>query len=327
VKQTVLVTGANGFVGRHLLNLLTSEGTHVVAWQRASHPNELEETKNSQGRNAATTLWQSIDVLDRKAVFESIRTIRPSAIYHCAGAAHVGNSWNQPLNTLRVNTIGTHHLLEAIRLTQLDTRLLIPGSAMVYKQSSDAINETHAIGPSNPYGLSKLAQELLGTRAAKYNGATVLITRSFNHLGPGQDPSYVASGFAEQIARIETCDTKPVILTGNLDARRDLTDVRDTVRAYRLIMESGQSGRIYNVCSGRTYVIRDVLERLLLQTQAEIRVESDLERWRPQDNPLLLGDPKRLKDELGWTPSISLNHTLNDLLNYWRKRIQSENVQ
>jgi len=327
VKQTVLVTGANGFVGRHLLNLLTSEGTHVVAWQRASHPNELEETKNSQGRNATTTLWQSMDVLDRKAVFESIRTIRPSAIYHCAGAAHVGNSWNQPLNTLRVNTIGTHHLLEAIRLTQLDTRLLIPGSAMVYKQSSDAINETHPIGPSNPYGLSKLAQELLGTRAAKYNGATVLITRSFNHLGPGQDPSYVASGFAEQIARIETCGTKPVIRTGNLDARRDLTDVRDTVRAYRLIMDSGQSGCIYNVCSGRTYVIRDVLERLLLQTQAEIKIESDPERWRPQDNPLLLGDPKRLKDELGWTPSISLDHTLNDLLNYWRKRIQLENVQ
>lgn len=327
MKQTVLVTGANGFVGRHLLNLLTSEGTHVVAWQRASHPNELEETKNSQGRNATTTLWQSMDVLDRKAVFESIRTIRPSAIYHCAGAAHVGNSWNQPLNTLRVNTIGTHHLLEAIRLTQLDTRLLIPGSAMVYKQSSDAINETHPIGPSNPYGLSKLAQELLGTRAAKYNGATVLITRSFNHLGPGQDPSYVASGFAEQIARIETCGTKPVIRTGNLDARRDLTDVRDTVRAYRLIMDSGQSGCIYNVCSGRTYVIRDVLERLLLQTQAEIKIESDPERWRPQDNPLLLGDPKRLKDELGWTPSISLDHTLNDLLNYWRKRIQLENVQ
>lgn len=327
MKQTVLVTGANGFVGRHLLNLLTSEGTHVVAWQRASHPNELEETKNSRGRNATTTLWQSMDVLDRKAVFESIRTIRPSAIYHCAGAAHVGNSWNQPLNTLRVNTIGTHHLLEAIRLTQLDTRLLIPGSAMVYKQSSDAINETHPIGPSNPYGLSKLAQELLGTRAAKYNGATVLITRSFNHLGPGQDPSYVASGFAEQIARIETCGTKSMIRTGNLDARRDLTDVRDTVRAYRLIMESGQSGRIYNVCSGRTYVIRDVLERLLLQTQAEIKIESDPERWRPQDNPLLLGDPKRLKDELGWTPSISLDHTLNDLLNYWRKRIQSENVQ
>ena len=327
MKQTVLVTGANGFVGRHLLNLLTSEGTHVVAWQRTSHLNELEETKNSQGRNATTTLWQSMDVLDRKAVFESIRTIRPSAIYHCAGAAHVGNSWNQPLNTLRVNTIGTHHLLEAIRLTQLDTRLLIPGSAMVYKQSSDAINETHPIGPSNPYGLSKLAQELLGTRAAKYNGATVLITRSFNPLGPGQDPSYVASGFAEQIARIETCGTKPVIRTGNLDARRDLTDVRDTVRAYRLIMESGQSGRIYNVCSGRTYVIRDVLERLLLQTQAEIRIESDPERWRPQDNPLLLGDPKRLKDELGWTPSISLDHTLNDLLNYWRKRIQLENVQ
>lgn len=327
MKQTVLVTGANGFVGRHLLNLLTSEGTHVVAWQRASHPNELEETKNSQGRNATTTLWQSMDVLDRKAVFESIRTIRPSAIYHCAGAAHVGNSWNQPLNTLRVNTIGTHHLLEAIRLTQLDTRLLIPGSAMVYKQSSDAINETHPIGPSNPYGLSKLAQELLGTRAAKYNGATVLITRSFNHLGPGQDPSYVASGFAEQIARIETCGTKPVIRTGNLDARRDLTDVRDTVRAYRLIMESGQSGCIYNVCSGRAYVIRDVLERLLLQTQAEIKIESDPERWRPQDNPLLLGDPKRLKDELGWTPSISFDHTLNDLLNYWRKRIQLENVQ
>jgi len=327
VKQTVLVTGANGFVGRHLLKLLTSEGTHVVAWRRASHPNELEETKNSRRRNATTTLWQSMDVLDKKAVFESIQTIRPSAIYHCAGAAHVGSSWNQPLNTLRVNAIGTHHLLEAIRLTQLDTRLLIPGSAMVYKQSSDAINETHPIGPSSPYGLSKLAQELLGTRAEKYDGITVLITRSFNHLGPGQDPSYVASGFAEQIARVETCGTRPVIKTGNLDARRDLTDVRDTVRAYRLIMESGQPGRIYNVCSGRTYVIRDVLQRLLFQTQTKIEVKSDPERWRPQDNPILLGDPTRLKDELGWTPSISLDRTLNDLLNYWRKRIQSESVQ
>ena len=327
MKQTVLVTGANGFVGRHLLKLLTSEGTHVVAWRRASHPNELEETKNSRRRNATTTLWQSMDVLDKKAVFESIQTIRPSAIYHCAGAAHVGSSWNQPLNTLRVNAIGTHHLLEAIRLTQLDTRLLIPGSAMVYKQSSDAINETHPIGPSSPYGLSKLAQELLGTRAEKYDGITVLITRSFNHLGPGQDPSYVASGFAEQIARVETCGTRPVIKTGNLDARRDLTDVRDTVRAYRLIMESGQPGRIYNVCSGRTYVIRDVLQRLLFQTQTKIEVKSDPERGRPQDNPILLGDPTRLKDELGWTPSISLDRTLNDLLNYWRKRIQSESVQ
>ena len=327
MKQTVLVTGANGFVGRHLLNLLTSEDTRVVAWQKTSHPNELEETKNSRRRNATTTIWQNINVLDRKAVFESIRTIRPSAIYHCAGAAHVGSSWNQPLNTLRVNAIGTHHLLEAIRLTQLDTRLLIPGSAMVYKQSSDAINETHPIGPSSPYGLSKLAQELLGTRAAKYDGVTVLVTRSFNHLGPGQAPSYVASGFAEQIARIETCGARPVIRTGNLDASRDLTDVRDTVRAYRLIMESGQSGRIYNVCSGRTYVIRDVLQKLLLQTQTKIRIESDPERWRPQDNPLLLGDPTRLKDELGWTPSIDIDRTLNDLLNYWRKRIQSENVQ
>ncbi len=270
------------------------------------------------------TVWQQVDVLDREGVLGAVRTIRPSAVYHCAGAAHVGGSWNRTPATLQINALGTHHLLEAIRLAGLDTRILIPGSAMVYRETRDTIVEAHPVGPSSPYGLSKLAQELLGTQAVSHDGLAVLITRSFNHLGPGQDRSYAASGFAEQIARIETAGAEPVIRTGNLDARRDLTDVRDTVRAYRMIVGSGRPGRIYNVCSGRAYPIREVLERLLAHARVEIGVVTDPARWRPQDNPVLLGDPARLKDELGWTPTIPLDRTLGDLLDYWRRRLRAE---
>jgi GDP-4-dehydro-6-deoxy-D-mannose reductase len=193
---------------------------------------------------------------------------------------------------------------------------------MVYRPADEPLTEDHALVPPSPYGVSKLAQELLGCRGAS-DGLSVTIARAFNHFGPRQDPFFVASGFARRIADIEAGRWEPEIAVGNLDARRDLTDVRDTVRAYRLILERGVAGRAYNVCSGCAIAIRDLLQELLARARVPIRVRIDPNRYRPNDVPLLLGDPSRIQDELGWTAEIPLERTLDDLLDYWRKQAEA----
>jgi GDP-4-dehydro-6-deoxy-D-mannose reductase len=187
---------------------------------------------------------------------------------------------------------------------------------MVYASADRALTEDDPLIPSSPYAFSKLAQEQLGCRP--YGKVHVLIARAFNHFGPRQDPMFVASGFARRIADIERGRWAPEIAVGNLDARRDLADVRDTVRAYRLIVQRGKAGRPYNVCTGRAIAIRDLLGMLIARARVPMTVKADPARYRPNDVPLLLGDPQRLHDELGWTPRIPLDQTIDDLLEYWR---------
>ena len=194
----------------------------------------------------------------------------------------------------------------------------MPSSALVYASADDALTEAHPLLPSNPYGLSKLAQEMLAMTANE--GRPVMIARPFNHVGPRQDPYFVASGFARRIADIERGRWAPEISVGNLDARRDLTDVRDTVRAYQLILERGQPRRPYNVCSGRAIPIRELLDLLIARARVPVAVKVDPSRYRPNDTPIVLGDPTRLRDELGWTAEIPLERTLDDLLDYWRRQ-------
>jgi GDP-4-dehydro-6-deoxy-D-mannose reductase len=260
-------------------------------------------------------------MLDHAAVTRAIAETRPTEVYHCAGVANVGGSWSNNHATLRTNVLGTEHLLTAIRDHGAPARVLIPGSALVYRPSGSAIDETAPLGPVSPYGLSKLAQEMLGLAAVKQDGMTVLLSRSFTHVGPGQALSYAASSFAEQIARIEAGQATPVLSVGNLEARRDLTDVRDTVRAYQLLMRGGTPATPYNVCSGRAYRIREVLDGLLANTAVDVTVKQDPARARPNDNPLLLGDRSRITQELGWSPEIPLSQTLSDLLDHWRATI------
>jgi GDP-4-dehydro-6-deoxy-D-mannose reductase len=194
----------------------------------------------------------------------------------------------------------------------------VPSSALVYASADQALTEEHPLLPSSPYGLSKLAQEMLGM---KTNGRMdVMIARPFNHVGPRQDPYFAASGFARRIADIERGRWAPEISVGNLEARRDLTDVRDTVRAYQMILERGQPGRPYNVCSGRAIRIRELLDLLIARARVPVEVKVDPARYRPNDTPILLGDPARLRDELGWTAEIPIEQTLDDLLEYWRSR-------
>jgi GDP-4-dehydro-6-deoxy-D-mannose reductase len=281
----------------------------VVAWANPQGAAVVERH--------AKVAWRAVDMLDRDAVRAAVADLRPSAIYHCAGAADVGGSWADPVKPLRVNTLGTHHLLDAVRDAGLRCPVLVTGSALLYRPSTEAITEDSPIGPSNPYALSKLAQEMV---AARVTWCPVLLARPFNHAGPRQSPAYVVSSFARQIAEIEAGLSEPVLRVGNLDARRDITDVRDTVRAYRLLIESGQSGRPYNICSGRAHRIGDLLETLMGLSRTRISVAVDPSRLRPSDNPIVLGDPSRMAREIGWRAEIPIERTLTDLLDYWRQR-------
>jgi GDP-4-dehydro-6-deoxy-D-mannose reductase len=302
-----LVTGAAGFAGSHLLDLLARDGAAVTAWHRPG---------GTSPRDVPGITWHAVDLLDREAVRAAIARIRPSIVYHCAAEAHVVRAGERVNAALLVNVRGTHYVLDALDRERLSTRVLLPSSAIVYQPAGVPIDENHRLRPANPYGLSKLAQEMLAGHTTE--SVTVSVARPFNHIGPRQDPFFSASGFARRIADIEQGRCPPVISVGNLEARRDVTDVRDTVRAYQLIVERGRPRRPYNVCTGRAVTIREVLDLLMARARVPVTVEIDPSRYRPNDTPLLVGDPSRLRDELGWVPKIPLEQTVDDLLEYWR---------
>jgi GDP-4-dehydro-6-deoxy-D-mannose reductase len=314
--NAILVTGAAGFAGSHLLDQLATDdsGSTIVAWHRPG-------SAHGPGSSSTRVRWDAVDMLDRAAVAAAVERSRPETVFHCAGAAHVGRAWSGTETTFAINVRGTQYLLEALehlhRNHGVPARVLVPSSAMIYRPSTEPLGEDDPLVPPNPYGLSKLAQEMLATRNAE-NGVAVCIARAFNHVGPRQDPSFVVSDFARQIARIEATRADPEIVVGNLEARRELTDVRDTVRAYRFVIERGVPGRPYNVATGRAFAIGDLLERLLSRAFVPIRVRTDPARLRPNDVPVLVGDPSRIAKELAWEPSIPLDRTLDDVLEYWR---------
>jgi GDP-4-dehydro-6-deoxy-D-mannose reductase len=239
-------------------------------------------------------------------------------VYHCAGAAHVAQSWKNTTVPLAGNVLTTHYLLDAIRRVGVSCRVLVTGSASVYAASSHPLDEHARVAPASPYGVSKLAQEQLGLRAVTEDGIDVIVARAFNHTGPRQSPAFAAAGMARQVAQIERGDVPPVIRVGNLEAQRDLTDVRDTVRAYALLMASGVPGTIYNVASGVGRPIRTVLESLVARSRVPVRIETDPALFRPNDTPLVVGDAQRLRLATGWAPRIGFDQMLDDLLDYWR---------
>jgi GDP-4-dehydro-6-deoxy-D-mannose reductase len=305
-----LVTGATGFAGSHLVEHLLTGEPAVAAW---ANPRGAPA-----GHSNPKIAWNAVDLLDREAIGDAIAALQPSIVYHCAGAADVGTSWADPVTSLKINAVGTHYLLEAVRLAATTAAVVVVGSASVYRASQEALDEESPIGPSSPYGVSKLAQEMLAARVTAF---PVFLARPFNHAGPRQSSAFVTSSFARQIAEIEAGRSAPLLSVGNLDASRDITDVRDTVRAYRMMAKNGVAGRPYNVCSGRAYRIGDLLEMLLALARTRIRVASDPARLRPSDNPVMLGNPSRIGTDVGWHPAISIADTLKDLLDYWRRRV------
>lgn len=313
MPRPVLVTGAGGFVGGHLLDHLLTLGTPVVGWYRPGSP-PLQQRHKME--------WTAIELLDREVVARAMADLQPQTVYHLAGAAHIGQSWQLTLQTYENNVLATHHLLRAVRTSAPAARVLVTCSGAIYKPLDRPLKETDPIAPSSPYATSKLAQEMLAVHAWQDDGMATLVARAFNHTGPGQDSSYVAAGIARQIARIEAGLQEPRLRLGNLEPKRDLTDVRDVIRAYIAMMRSARAGERYNVCSGRQLSIRALLDAFLAHARVPITVEQDPALFRPNDVPLLVGDHGRLTADTGWEPTIPIEQTVNDLLDYWRQEVR-----
>lgn len=310
-KNPVLVTGAAGFAGSHLIEQLAGSGD-ILAWARSDPPAEI----------AGLASWTRIDLLDRDRVRREIHAVRPAAVYHCAGASHVGASWQNTAQPLAHNALATHYLLDALRRAGAETRVVVVGSATVYAPSTAPLREDDRLAPNSPYATSKLAQEQIALRAGAGSGLCVIVARPFNHTGPRQRPDFAAPGFARQIALIEQGTLEPLIKVGNLDAERDLSDVRDTVRGYRLLMERGEPGTVYNVASGIGRSIRAVLDALVKRARVPVTIRVDPERLRPNDTPVIVGDATRLHTATGWAPQVTFDQMIDDLLEFWRGRVQ-----
>jgi GDP-4-dehydro-6-deoxy-D-mannose reductase len=250
-------------------------------------------------------------------------------VFHLAGLAHVKESWSNRKETIETNFLGSLNLLEACRELPTFPKVLLVGSAECYGrvgEENQPILETHPLAPASPYAVSKIAQEMLAVQYGRSEKLPVYVTRSFNHTGPRQKESFVCSGFARQVALAEAGQISPQIVVGNLSAKRDFSDVRDVVRAYKAIVEDGQPGEPYNVCSGEAHSIREVLDTLLSFSSVNFEVTVDSARFRPSDLPLLVGSPEKLKSHTGWVRQFSFTQTLQDLLNYWRFRVRSQSA-
>jgi GDP-4-dehydro-6-deoxy-D-mannose reductase len=296
-----LVTGAAGFVGRHLIEHLESCGDDVVAVDRHDGP----------------------DLLDAEGLRTVLHDVRPDAVYHLGGWSDVGGSWDHPAEAFRANAEGTLHLLPACRDTA--GRVLVVSSADIYgKVTPDELPLTEAapIRPVSPYAASKVAADQLALQAWLGYGMEAIRVRAFNHLGPGQTNRFVAPALAERIARCELAG-EDVVTVGNMTPRRDFTDVRDVARAYRLLVEHGKPGEAYNVCSGRDLSIAELAERLVGMATRDVQLISDPTLQRPVDVPVLRGDAAKLTDATGWRPEIPLDRTLGDLLAEQRALVRS----
>ncbi len=294
-----LITGGRGFVGTWLARHLEEMGDDVVA------------------------IDQEVEITDPSALLAAVRDAAPDAIYHLAALTHVGKSWDEPLTVFEVNVIGTAALLAAARECGTDPRILVTSSAEVYGAVTDPsslpLRESSPTAPLTPYAASKLAAEALIAQACLGHGQHVVTVRPFNHIGPGQTPNFAVPALAKRIVEAERSGATSIPV-GNLSARRDFTDVRDVVRAYRLLVESGGPGETYNICTGRDVAISEIADQLLGLAGTELTLVPDPALLRPVEVPVLRGDPGRLTAATGWKPEIPLEQTLADVLAYWREQ-------
>lgn len=314
----VLVTGASGFAGSHLIEIL-----------QTTFPGAVEIWGADRGRSErmvqSGVQWRLADLLDETAVRTLIQEVRPERIYHLAGQAHVGESWKNPWATFETNLRAQINLCEALLSENLSARLLVPGSMEEYGRVAAEdlpIKETQSLRPDSPYGVSKVAQDLLGQQYFLSRQLPVVRVRPFNHIGPRQHVRFVAPAFASQIAAIEAGQQPPVLKVGNLAARRDFTDVRDMMRAYILALEQGEPGDVYNLGSGRSRSIQELLDTLVAAASVTVQVETDPARMRPADVPDVACDATKFSARTGWKPQIAFEQSLRDLLDYERQRLK-----
>jgi GDP-4-dehydro-6-deoxy-D-mannose reductase len=308
----LLILGATGFVGRHLLRECRGRGDELWATYR---PGDLQPSGGG-------VRWLPVDVLETDSIREALAASRPEGVVHLAGQASVATANRDPIGTFRINAEGTYRVLNALREQAPHARAIAVGSAEVYGVVPAAelpVRETRPLAPSSPYGASKAAADLVAEQAAIGWGLDVVRMRPFNHVGPGQRQGFVAPDFASQVAAIERGESEPVLRVGNLSGRRDFTDVRDIARAYRDAVERGRAGEAYNLCSGRPTRIEDIVRFFVDRSDVEIEVRPDESRLRPVDVPEFLGSPEKARAELGWVAEIPLESSLGDVLEEWRR--------
>jgi GDP-4-dehydro-6-deoxy-D-mannose reductase len=306
--NNILVTGCSGFLASHLLKLLLQDSE-----------NRIFGMTEVPGFSYSRVEVHQVDIRRRDDLIRLLAEISPDVVYHLAAITNVAFAWKNPVLTYEVNFLGSSNLLEAVLPAAPRARVVLMSSAELYHGGGEVpITEDSPVHIMNPYALSKMAMEMLGDLYWKSRGLNVCKLRAFNFTGPGQDVKFVASDFASQIAAIEKGKQEAVIRVGNLAAVRDFSDVRDMARYVQVLGGRGRGGDVYNLCSGRSYSIRNILDMLLAHSRKPIRVEVDDNKFRPLDNPQMIGDPSRLLSEFGLRPEITMEKTLLDLLDHWR---------
>ena len=313
----VLITGAGGFVGGQLCAyLLLHTDWELIGTVYPQLPESPPGDSRLQRRYA--------DLRNPDGVEALLREVQPECVFHLAAQSFVPASFEDPWDTLENNIRAELNVLEAVRRSGREVRVLVVGSNEEYgAPTPEELPQTEesSLRPNNPYAVSKVAQDLLGLQYFLAHGVPVVRVRPYNHTGPGQSPRFVVPSFAEQIARIEAGLQEPVLKVGNLDAARDFTDVRDIVRAYHLAVTQGEAGEVYNLASGRPQSVRGLLEMLLGYSRTDIRVERDPSRYRPVDVPVVYGSAEKFRCRTGWEPDIPFEQTLRDVLDYWRQEV------
>ncbi|MDE7104775.1 MAG: GDP-mannose 4,6-dehydratase [Ruminococcus sp.] len=306
-----LIIGGAGFVGGYLINELLSNGWEV-------HATCLESEKISENCTVHT-----LDILDKNNIIKIFNNISPDIIYHLAAQSSVSVSWKKPQLTAEINVIGSLNVLESLRETnKKDIRLIMIGSGEEYgyiHPEACPLSESEPLHPGNIYAATKACQEMIGEIYARAYGLDIIMVRAFNHSGPKQSSTFVISDFCKQIAEIENGKKTPEICVGNLSAMRDFTDVRDVVRSYRLLADKGMSGKIYNIGRGRAVSIQYILDTALSLANTDIQVKNDPERMRASDIPIIEPDVSGIFADTGWKAEITVEQTIEDTLNYWRK--------
>ena len=313
-----LITGISGFAGSYLAEFLLDEGYEVfgIFYDKGTF-------SNLDGFIEKITLYQC-DIRNYDNLKKIIEKVHPDEVYHLAAISFVPNSLKNPKLTFDINLYGTLTIYEAIRELKFNPKILFVGSADEYgsiKNSDLPIREDCPLRPINPYSISKASADFLSYFYFKNYYLNIIRVRPFNHIGPRQSPEFVCSSFAKQVAEIEKGLKEPIIKVGNLEAKRDFTDVRDMVKAYWLAIQKGKTGEVYNISSGRTVQIKELLNNLLELSSKKIEIMKDSKRMRPSDNPILQGDSSKFRNKTGWRTEISLEKTLQSILNYWREKI------
>ena len=313
----LFVTGAGGFVGGHLVDYfltLPDPSVHAGVFLPPGQNPVLDSLPVAQHR---------IDLRDAAAVRAVLQDIQPDAVVHLAAMADVSQSFKDPWGTLENNIVCQLNVLQAVLALGLKARILVVSSAEIYGAAGgtgEPLDEDRPFLPANPYSVSKVTQDMLALQYFLSHAMPIIRARPFNHIGPRQSGGFVAADFASQIAAIEAGCQEPVMFVGNLAAERDFTDVRDVVRAYYLLLDKGEPGEAYNICSGKAYSIQYLLDTLLSFSTATIEVRPDPARMRPSDVPRRVGDASKLRRRTGWMPAIPFEQTLLDILNDWRER-------